>query len=52
NMSSNTLDYIYPVIVPSDSNVEDAFFSTTTPDYTPASPDYSSASSGNTSSDP
>ncbi|GJW38018.1 hypothetical protein Tco_0060938 [Tanacetum coccineum] len=51
-MSSNTLDYIYPVIVPFDSNVEDAFSSTTTPDYTPASPDISSASSGNTSSDP
>ncbi|GJZ95553.1 hypothetical protein Tco_0667887 [Tanacetum coccineum] len=40
-MSSNTPDYIYPIIVPSDSNVEDAFSSTTTPDYTPASPDYS-----------
>ncbi|GJU55573.1 hypothetical protein Tco_1229287 [Tanacetum coccineum] len=51
-MSSNTPDYIYPIIVPSDSNVEDAFSSTTTPDYTPASPDYSPASPGNTSPDP
>ncbi|GKF27259.1 hypothetical protein Tco_0083153, partial [Tanacetum coccineum] len=30
----------------------DAFSSTNTPDYTPASRDYSSASPGNTSSDP
>ncbi|GJV04814.1 hypothetical protein Tco_1338383 [Tanacetum coccineum] len=51
-MSSNTPNYNYHIIVPSDSNVEDAFSSTNTPDYTPASPDYSSASSGNTSSDP
>ncbi|GJV82556.1 putative reverse transcriptase domain-containing protein [Tanacetum coccineum] len=51
-MSSNTPDYIYPIIVLSDSNVEDAFSSTNTPDYTPASPDYSPASPGNTSSDP
>ncbi|GKD82484.1 hypothetical protein Tco_1349323 [Tanacetum coccineum] len=51
-MSSNTPNYIYPIIVPSDSNVEDVFSSTNTPDYTPASPDYSSASPGNTSSDP
>ncbi|GKC32077.1 hypothetical protein Tco_1039371 [Tanacetum coccineum] len=48
----STPDYIYPIIVPSDSNVEDAFSSINTPDYTPASPDYSPASSGNTSSDP
>ncbi|GJS84053.1 putative reverse transcriptase domain-containing protein [Tanacetum coccineum] len=48
----STPDYIYPIIVPSDSNVEDAFSSTNTPDYTPASPDYSPASPGNTSSDP
>ncbi|GJZ03844.1 hypothetical protein Tco_0537119 [Tanacetum coccineum] len=48
----NTPDYIYPIIVPSDSNVEDAFSSTTTPNYTPSSPDYSLASSGNTSPDP
>ncbi|GJU50024.1 hypothetical protein Tco_1219579 [Tanacetum coccineum] len=51
-MSSNTPDYIYPIIVPSDSDVEDAFSSTTTPNYTLASPDYSSASPGNTSPDP
>ncbi|GKB41849.1 hypothetical protein Tco_0886791 [Tanacetum coccineum] len=49
-MSSS--DYIYPIIVPSDFNVEDAFSSTNTTDYTPASPDYSSASPGNTSLDP
>ncbi|GJV15648.1 hypothetical protein Tco_1360971 [Tanacetum coccineum] len=48
-MSSNTTDYIYPIIVPSDVDVEDAFSSTTTPNYTPASPDYSLASPGNTS---
>ncbi|GJS64128.1 hypothetical protein Tco_0678692 [Tanacetum coccineum] len=44
-------DYIYPIIVPSDSNVEDAFSSTHSPDYIPASPDYSPASPGNTPSD-
>ncbi|GKD37654.1 hypothetical protein Tco_1257861 [Tanacetum coccineum] len=43
-------DYIYHIIVPSDSNVEDAFSSTNTPDYISASSDYSSASPGNTSS--
>ncbi|GKB28514.1 hypothetical protein Tco_0867915 [Tanacetum coccineum] len=42
---------IYPIIVPSDSNVEDAFSSANTPDYTPASSDYSAASPGNTSFD-
>ncbi|GJZ46244.1 hypothetical protein Tco_0593840 [Tanacetum coccineum] len=47
-MSSST----HPIIVPSDSNVEDAFSSTHSPNYTPASPDYSLASSGNTSPDP
>ncbi|GJW86264.1 putative reverse transcriptase domain-containing protein, partial [Tanacetum coccineum] len=52
NMPSHTPDYIYPIIVPSDSNVEDGFSSITTPDYTPASPDYSPASPGNTSLDP
>ncbi|GJV84534.1 reverse transcriptase domain-containing protein [Tanacetum coccineum] len=51
-MSSNTFDYIYPIIVPSDVDVEDAFSSKTTPNYTPASPDYSPASVGNTSPDP
>ncbi|GKA34713.1 putative reverse transcriptase domain-containing protein [Tanacetum coccineum] len=47
-MSTST----HPIIVISDSDVEDAFSSTNTPDYTPASPDYSPASPGNTSSDP
>ncbi|GJZ25581.1 hypothetical protein Tco_0569834 [Tanacetum coccineum] len=47
----STPDYIYPIIILSDSNVEDAFSSTNTPDYTPASLDYSLASPGNTSSD-
>ncbi|GKF56641.1 hypothetical protein Tco_0166981, partial [Tanacetum coccineum] len=47
-MSSNTPDYIYPIIVPSDSNVQDIFSSTITPDYTSASPDYFPASPGNT----
>ncbi|GKC36105.1 putative reverse transcriptase domain-containing protein [Tanacetum coccineum] len=51
-MSSNTSDYIYPIIVPSNFNVKDAFSSTNTPNYTPASPDYSPASPGNTSPDP
>ncbi|GJS13280.1 hypothetical protein Tco_0407752 [Tanacetum coccineum] len=50
-VSSNTFDYIYPIIIPYDFDVEDAFFSTNTPDYTPASPDYSLASPGNTSPD-
>ncbi|GKE68825.1 hypothetical protein Tco_1526897 [Tanacetum coccineum] len=45
-------DYIYPIIVPSDSDIEDAFSSTNTPNYTPASPNYSPASPGNTSPDP
>ncbi|GJW52283.1 hypothetical protein Tco_0093634 [Tanacetum coccineum] len=47
-MSSST----HPIIVLFNSYIEDAFFSTTTPDYTPTSPDYSPASPGNTSSDP
>ncbi|GKD31647.1 hypothetical protein Tco_1242425 [Tanacetum coccineum] len=51
-MSSNTSDYIYPIIVPSDFDVKDAFSSTNTPDYTPASPNYYTASPGNTSPDP
>ncbi|GJR51525.1 hypothetical protein Tco_1402046 [Tanacetum coccineum] len=50
-MSSNTPDYIYPIIIPSDFDVEDAFSSTTTPDYTPASPNYFLALPGNTPSD-
>ncbi|GKC56092.1 hypothetical protein Tco_1083690, partial [Tanacetum coccineum] len=48
----STPDYIYPIIVLSDSDVENDFSSLNTPDYTPASPDYSLASPGNTSSDP
>ncbi|GKE45683.1 hypothetical protein Tco_1472967 [Tanacetum coccineum] len=51
-MSSNTPDYIYPIIVPSDYDVEDAFSSTHSPDYTPASPDYFLASPRNTSLNP
>ncbi|GJX67835.1 hypothetical protein Tco_0303562 [Tanacetum coccineum] len=46
-MSTST----HPIIVPSDSNIEDAFSSTNTPDYTLASSDYSPASPGNTLSD-
>ncbi|GJS72775.1 hypothetical protein Tco_0705616 [Tanacetum coccineum] len=38
-MSTST----HPIIVLSDSNVEDVFSSTNTPEYTPASPDYSPA---------
>ncbi|GJX88205.1 hypothetical protein Tco_0340219 [Tanacetum coccineum] len=52
SIDMSTPDYIYPIIVPSNSNVEDAFSSITTPDYTPASPDYFLASLGNTSPDP
>ncbi|GJY91628.1 reverse transcriptase domain-containing protein [Tanacetum coccineum] len=47
-MSTST----HPIIVLSDSYIEDAFSSTNTPDYTPASPDYFPASPGNTFSDP
>ncbi|GJW56630.1 hypothetical protein Tco_0103361 [Tanacetum coccineum] len=46
-MSTST----HPIIILSNSNIEDAFSSTNTPDYTPASLDYSPASLGNTSSD-
>ncbi|GJU85348.1 hypothetical protein Tco_1292894 [Tanacetum coccineum] len=42
----------HPIIILSDSNVEDAFSSTNTPNYTPVSPDYFPASPGNTFSDP
>nr|GEY11191.1 hypothetical protein [Tanacetum cinerariifolium] len=38
----------YLFIAPSDSDIEDAFSSTNTPDYTLASPDYFPASPGNT----
>ncbi|GJW71727.1 hypothetical protein Tco_0128644 [Tanacetum coccineum] len=51
-MSSNTSDYIYPIIIPSDFEVEGAFSSTNTLDYTLTSPDYSPASPGNISPDP
>ncbi|GJR80461.1 copia protein [Tanacetum coccineum] len=47
-MSSST----HPIIILSDSNIEDAFSSTNTPDYTPASSDYFPASPGNIFSDP
>ncbi|GJU29987.1 hypothetical protein Tco_1173576 [Tanacetum coccineum] len=46
-MSSST----HPITIISDCNVEDAFSSTNTPDYTPASPNYFPASSRNTPSD-
>ncbi|GJY24782.1 hypothetical protein Tco_0398440 [Tanacetum coccineum] len=42
----------HPIIVPSDSDIEDAFSSTHYPDYTPASPYCFPASPGNTSLDP
>nr|GEX13518.1 reverse transcriptase domain-containing protein [Tanacetum cinerariifolium] len=44
-MSTST----HPITIPSDSNIEDAFSSTNTPNYTSASPDYFPASSRNTS---
>ncbi|GJS98152.1 hypothetical protein Tco_0819322 [Tanacetum coccineum] len=47
-MSTST----YPIIVPSDSDIKDAFSSTHTPDYTLASPDYFPASPGDSSLDP
>ncbi|GKD31758.1 hypothetical protein Tco_1242536 [Tanacetum coccineum] len=46
-MSTST----HPIIVLSDSYIEDAFSSTNTPDCTLASPNYSPASPVNTSSD-
>ncbi|GJY22092.1 hypothetical protein Tco_0394658 [Tanacetum coccineum] len=47
-MSTST----HPIIVPYDYNVEDAFSSTHSHDYTPASPEYFLASPRNTSPDP
>ncbi|GJY48308.1 reverse transcriptase domain-containing protein [Tanacetum coccineum] len=47
-MSTST----HPIIILSNSNVKDAFSSTNTLDYTPASPNYSLTSPRNTSSDP
>ncbi|GKB25371.1 hypothetical protein Tco_0864772 [Tanacetum coccineum] len=44
--------FTHPIIVPFDFDVEDAFSSTQSPDYTPASLDYFLASPGNTSPDP
>ncbi|GJS96724.1 hypothetical protein Tco_0803692 [Tanacetum coccineum] len=46
-MSTST----HPIIVPSDYDIEDGFSSTHSLGYTPASPDYSPASPGNTLSD-
>ncbi|GJW53252.1 hypothetical protein Tco_0097337 [Tanacetum coccineum] len=51
-MSSNTPDYIYPIIVPSDYDVEDTFSSTHSPNYISVSLDYFPASPRNTSPDP
>ncbi|GJU69281.1 hypothetical protein Tco_1255540, partial [Tanacetum coccineum] len=48
-MLMSTPDYIYPIIILSDSNVEDTFSSTHSPDYIPALSDYSLASPRNTS---
>ncbi|GJT31658.1 hypothetical protein Tco_0922077 [Tanacetum coccineum] len=46
-MSTST----HPIIVPSDYDVEDAFSSIHSPDYTPVSSDYFPVSPGNTSPD-
>ncbi|GJV85203.1 hypothetical protein Tco_1525101 [Tanacetum coccineum] len=45
----STPEYIYPIIILSDSDVEDTFSSTHSPDYIPALSDYSLASPRNTS---
>ncbi|GKB32772.1 hypothetical protein Tco_0872173, partial [Tanacetum coccineum] len=45
----STPKYIYPIIILSDSDVEDTFSSTHSPDYIPTLSDYSLASLGNTS---
>nr|GEV68001.1 putative reverse transcriptase domain-containing protein [Tanacetum cinerariifolium] len=42
----------HPIIILSDYDIEDAFSSMNSPDYTPASPDYFPASLGNTFPDP
>nr|GEX32541.1 hypothetical protein [Tanacetum cinerariifolium] len=44
--------FTHPITIPSDSDIEDAFSSTHSPDYISASSDYFPASLGNTSSDP
>nr|GEZ21439.1 putative reverse transcriptase domain-containing protein [Tanacetum cinerariifolium] len=46
-MSTST----HPIIILFDYDIEDALFPTNTPDYTPASPDYSLALPGNIASD-
>ncbi|GJS10181.1 hypothetical protein Tco_0366977 [Tanacetum coccineum] len=52
-MSSRKSEFpTYPIIIPSDFDVEDAFSFTNTLDYTPTSPDYTPTSLGNTSRDP
>ncbi|GJX84414.1 hypothetical protein Tco_0335188 [Tanacetum coccineum] len=45
----STPEYIYPIIILSDSDVDDTFSSTHSPDYISALSDYSLASPGNTS---
>nr|GFA46618.1 hypothetical protein [Tanacetum cinerariifolium] len=44
--------FTHPITIPSDSDIEDAFSSTHSPNYISASPNYFPASSGNTSLDP
>nr|GEU97053.1 reverse transcriptase domain-containing protein [Tanacetum cinerariifolium] len=44
--------FTHHITIPSDSDTEDAFSSTHSPDYISASPDYFPTSSGNTSLDP
>nr|GEV41941.1 putative reverse transcriptase domain-containing protein [Tanacetum cinerariifolium] len=51
NLSKVTSTSTHPIIILSNYDVEDAFSSTNTPDYTPASLNYSLASPGNTASD-
>ncbi|GKE78509.1 hypothetical protein Tco_1544629 [Tanacetum coccineum] len=48
----STSDYIYPIIVTSDFDIEDAFSTITTLNYTSGSPDYFPSSSRNTSPGP
>ncbi|GKE77913.1 hypothetical protein Tco_1544033, partial [Tanacetum coccineum] len=47
----STPEYIYPIIILSDSDVEDTFFSTHSPDYIPTPPGYSPVTPGNISPD-
>ncbi|GJR25987.1 RNA-directed DNA polymerase, eukaryota [Tanacetum coccineum] len=46
----HVMSFPHPIIILSDSDVEDTFTSTHSPDYIPPSPNYFSASPGNTSS--